>query len=86
MIRKRDESASCVKMRLSVQLQNLYSSGVQNESDERCSLSWWSRYQSVYGRLLSLVHLLTSREMMVLDQPVVPISFDIEFIFLSSND
>jgi hypothetical protein len=35
MIRKRDESASCVKMRLSVQLRNLYSSGVQNESGER---------------------------------------------------
>lgn len=53
MFRKRVESANCVRMRLSVQLPNLYINGDQKESGEKCVIIFWLLYQVVCMPLFS---------------------------------
>lgn len=60
MARKRVKSANCMKMRLSVQLPNRYTSGGQNERGERCLLWLFGLCQLVCVLLLSWVLLKTS--------------------------
>jgi hypothetical protein len=55
--RKRDKSANCVKMRLIVHLENQYSSGVQNESGERCGLELLAALSICSCTSIKLVHL-----------------------------